>query len=195
MVNATHIQKYGNQLAVLFDDGTRKLAYQSLGGMWVISGTGGGTTPPPTGDWQWPIDINACSVTDPYGWRTDPITGDPEFHAGIDFSNGSFLGTPIWAAADGTVVQIGDNTGAIGFAVGLQHSDNSETLYFHLQYLPPVAMGDTVTMGEVIGYGNNTGSSTGSHLHFQCQNSVNMDSTDTVDPVLYMRARGASELP
>lgn len=195
MANVTRVQKYGNNLAVIFDDGTQKFAYPTVGGIWLVSGTGGGTTSPPGGLWQWPIDTSVCTVTDPYGNRTDPVTGEPEFHAGIDFSSASFLGTPIWAAAAGTVVQIGDNTGAIGFAVGLKHSDNSETLYFHLQYLPPVAVGDTVTEGQVIGYGNNTGSSTGSHLHFQCQTSVNESSSYTVDPVIYMRDRGAPELP
>ena len=103
----------------------------------------------------------AC-VTDPYGYRTNPITGNYQLHNGIDLA--ANRGTPIYAAKTGTV-----STAASGYGWGnyvvINHGDGYSTLYAHQDYYI-VSVGDTVTQGQVIGYVGSTGNSTGPHLHF-----------------------------
>lgn len=103
----------------------------------------------------------AC-VTDPYGYRTNPITGNYQLHNGIDLA--ANRGTPIYAAKTGTV-----STAASGYGWGnyvvINHGDGYSTLYAHQDYYI-VSEGDTVTQGQVIGYVGSTGNSTGPHLHF-----------------------------
>lgn len=103
----------------------------------------------------------AC-VTDPYGYRTNPITGNYQLHNGIDLA--ANLGTPIYASKSGTV-----STAASGYGWGnyvvINHGDGYSTLYAHQDYYV-VSEGDTVTQGQVIGYVGSTGNSTGPHLHF-----------------------------
>ncbi len=103
----------------------------------------------------------AC-VTDPYGYRTNPITGNYQLHNGIDLA--ANRGTPIYASKTGTV-----STAASGYGWGnyvvINHGDGYSTLYAHQDYYI-VSEGDTVTQGQVIGYVGSTGNSTGPHLHF-----------------------------
>lgn len=103
----------------------------------------------------------AC-VTDPYGYRTNPITGNYQLHNGIDLA--ANRGTPIYAAKTGTV-----STAASGYGWGnyvvINHGDGYSTLYAHQDYYI-VSEGETVTQGQVIGYVGSTGNSTGPHLHF-----------------------------
>ena len=103
----------------------------------------------------------AC-VTDPYGYRTNPITGNYQLHNGIDLAANQ--GTPIYASKTGTV-----STAASGYGWGnyvvINHGDGYSTLYAHQDYYI-VSEGDTVTQGQVIGYVGSTGNSTGPHLHF-----------------------------
>lgn len=49
---------------------------------------------------QWPLPV-AGTITSPQGYRTDPITGEASYHSGTDIAVPE--GTPILAAADGTV--------------------------------------------------------------------------------------------
>ena len=101
-------------------------------------------------------------MTDPYGYRTNPITGNYQLHNGIDLA--ANRGTPIYAAKTGTV-----STAASGYGWGnyvvINHGDGYSTLYAHQDYYI-VSEGDTVTQGQVIGYVGSTGNSTGPHLHF-----------------------------
>jgi murein DD-endopeptidase MepM/ murein hydrolase activator NlpD len=101
------------------------------------------------------------SVTDSFGTRR----GD-KFHQGIDI--GAPAWTPILAAADGVVLQAGRLADGAGNGVILRHDQGWETRYFHMVSADlPVATGDSVLAGQVIGNVGSTGDSTGPHLHFE----------------------------
>jgi len=87
-------------------------------------------------------------------------------HNGIDY--GIPNGTPIVAAADGTVDKAEFEDGGYGFFVKMSHMDGKQkyyTYYGHLQSFS-VKPGQKITAGTVVGLSNNTGASTGPHLHF-----------------------------
>lgn len=89
-------------------------------------------------------------------------------HNGIDFA--AAVGTPVHAAADGIVVGLGDtDTACPGASYGrwalIQHGNGLSTLYAHLSVIS-VSSGETVAMGDRIGYSGETGYATGPHLHF-----------------------------
>jgi peptidoglycan hydrolase FlgJ len=98
-----------------------------------------------------------------FGTRRDPIHGRPRFHKGIDIAAPS--GTPIQAAAAGTVVFAGRNKG-YGNMVMIEHADGRRTLYAHARQLF-VTPGERVTAGQTIAAVGSTGRSTGPHVHFE----------------------------
>lgn len=87
-------------------------------------------------------------------------------HAGTDFAVP--IGTPIFAAMDGTVQKAGTNaiTGRTGIGAFLGHDGGRNTYYGHLSKLL-VQVGDVVKAGQQIALSGNTGKSTGPHLHFE----------------------------
>lgn len=84
-------------------------------------------------------------------------------HEGIDISGGS--GTPIAAAASGTVIVAGWN-GGYGNLVVVDHGGGLSTAYAHLSSIA-VSAGQGVGQGTVVGGMGTTGNSTGVHLHFE----------------------------
>jgi murein DD-endopeptidase MepM/ murein hydrolase activator NlpD len=98
-----------------------------------------------------------------YGWRKDPITGEREFHHGVDIVAPS--GADVRAPADGIVVSAG-RIGGYGKVVDVSHGHGYVTRYGHLSKISVVA-GDTVRRGEVLGLVGSTGRSTGPHLHYE----------------------------
>jgi hypothetical protein len=102
-------------------------------------------------------------VTSPFGWRTDPITGSPRFHGGIDIA--SPMGTPVYAPQAGYVVYSGAY-GGYGNVVVLDHGNSLYTVYGHNSQLL-VRAGQTVYRGQMISLVGSTGRSTGPHLHFE----------------------------
>ncbi|MCM8711569.1 peptidoglycan DD-metalloendopeptidase family protein [Clostridium sp. SYSU_GA19001] len=84
-------------------------------------------------------------------------------HEGLDIA--ADLGTPIYAALDGTVTYSGWATG-YGMLIKLKHKDGLETYYGHCSKLL-VSEGQTVKKGDKIGEVGSTGNSTGPHLHFE----------------------------
>src|SRR5680860_1063861 len=105
-------------------------------------------------------------ITSDYGYRVHPIYGTRRLHAGTDFGSG--CGTPVKAAASGSVVRAGRN-GGYGNQIVVNHGaiggDGVATSYNHLSRY--ARTGGSVSRGEVIGYVGTTGSSTGCHLHFE----------------------------
>ena len=103
--------------------------------------------------------------TSGYGWRDDPLTSDgsEDFHLGLDLAAAE--GTPVYAAADGTVRWSGLGQ-SYGNYLRILHEGGDETLYAHMQYLF-VHPGQRVTQGQVIGTVGQTGDVTGPHLHFE----------------------------
>lgn len=105
----------------------------------------------------------AGPIRSPFGWRTDPLHGNRQFHTGIDFA--CAIGTPIRAAADGQVVFVGWK-GGYGTTVILRHASGYTTLYAHLSR-GAVVQGQFVKAGQVIAYSGDSGRTTGPHLHFE----------------------------
>ena len=133
------------------------------GGGEVMSPDG---TRAPTGTLQWPLPV-AGTITSQFGHRIDPITGEASSHIGTDIACAE--GTPILAAADGTVTVANglDNWGgSYGYYIQIDHGGGLETLYAHCSSIC-VTTGQQVQAGEVIGYVGHTGRATGSHLHLE----------------------------
>ncbi len=107
----------------------------------------------------WPVRGRLSSY---FGYRNDPFTGVRRFHAGIDIVTDT--GTPIRAAAAGTVSDVGYNAN-FGNYIIMSHAGGIQTLYGHLSS-STVAKGAKVGQGAMIGLSGNTGYSTGPHLHF-----------------------------
>ena len=84
-------------------------------------------------------------------------------HAGIDI--GAPTGTPIKAAASGTVTFSGWS-GGYGYVVKMDHGNGVSTVYAHCSQLL-VSVGETVSQGDIIAKVGSTGNSTGSHLHLE----------------------------
>ena len=107
--------------------------------------------------------IPGASLGSPFGLRNDPLGGGAGFHPGVDLDAG--WGTPIHAAATGTVVVAGD-CGGYGNCVVIDHGSSLATLYAH-QSEVLVQVGERVDVGQTIGLVGSTGMSTGPHLHFE----------------------------
>ncbi len=108
----------------------------------------------------WPVP---GPITSGYGWRIHPIFHTQEFHTGIDIA--ADWGTPIQAAADGTVIFTGW-MGGYGMLVILDHGSGLSTTYSHLSSYA-VRAGERVQRGHVIARIGSTGWSTGPHLFFE----------------------------
>ena len=124
------------------------------------------STRTPTGTLQWPLPV-AGAITSQFGHRVDPITGEVSSHTGTDIACAE--GTPILAAADGTVtVANGLDSwgGSYGYYIQIDHGGGLETLYAHCSSIC-VTTGQQVQAGQVIGYVGHTGRATGSHLHLE----------------------------
>ncbi len=136
-------------------------------GQLAAAQSGGDTTPSAQG-LIWPV---SGPVTSPFGYRWGRL------HAGIDI--GVPYGTPIHAAAAGTVVLAGW-TGGYGNYTCIDHGGGLATCYAH-QSSYAVSPGAQVSQGQVIGYVGSTGHSFGAHLHFE----VRINGTP-VDPLGYL---------
>ncbi len=110
-----------------------------------------------------PLQTTAWRVSDAYGTRRDPFTGEERFHHGVDLACAE--GTAVLAVREG-VATAARRSDSYGICLQVLHPDGSETLYAHLQYLY-VRPGETVQAGQVLGTAGQTGRATGAHLHFE----------------------------
>ena len=112
---------------------------------------------------DFPMQAGDYSLTSGYGYRSDPFTGEIKFHGGQDL--GATEGTPILAAADGTVT-VANTTDSWGYGWGyyvkINHNGTYDTLYAHCSIIA-VTRGQEVKKGKVIAYIGSTGASTGPH--------------------------------
>lgn len=109
--------------------------------------------------------LNIKRISDWFGHRKKhPILHVPTTHRGIDISGK--IGTPIIAAADGTVVDIKYSNRGYGNNVYVHHKNGYSTFYAHLDSIL-VEKGDTVAVGDTIATLGSTGMSTGPHLHYE----------------------------
>jgi murein DD-endopeptidase MepM/ murein hydrolase activator NlpD len=99
------------------------------------------------------------------GRRFHPVLKTYRRHDGIDYSAGT--GTPVRAAANGTVVRAG-RAGGYGNLVEIRHRNGITTRYAHLSVITPgLRPGRSVSQSEVIGKVGSTGTSTAPHLHYE----------------------------
>ena len=140
----------------------------------VVKGTkrvysGNWTPAVSSGSWGWPT-VSPFMITTYFEYRWG------SFHDAIDISGCGF-GSPIFAIENGTVLQTvsscGDNGSygnycgdGYGNYVWIAHPENVYAIYAHLTHNVTVYPGQQVTKGQIIGYMGNSGSSTGTHLHF-----------------------------
>lgn len=104
-----------------------------------------------------------AAVSSPFGLRSDPFTGEADFHYGIDLAAAE--GTGVTAFAAGTVRTVGDSA-VLGNYLILDHGEEYSTLYAHCSRVLAAA-GAEVSRGETIAEVGQTGSATGAHLHFE----------------------------
>jgi murein DD-endopeptidase MepM/ murein hydrolase activator NlpD len=147
----------------------------------------------PPGTWRAPVVATLGS-----GFRSP---GRP-MHDGVDLT--SPRNTPVHAASNGTVITVVCNASTgncdvdgnpqvrgCGWYVEIEHAGNVVTRYCHLVRRPEVTVGQPVDGGTVIGYVGTSGNSSGPHLHFEVHvNAPPADSSNAVDPVLFMRRAG-----
>ena len=127
----------------------------------------------PPGTWTWPI---TGPITSGFGLRWGRL------HAGVDV--GAPIGTPVYAASNGTVVAAGPARG-YGQWVKISHPGGISTVYGHISAWT-VTVGQAVEPGQLIAYSGNEGRSTGPHLHFETR----LDG-QPVDPISLYAAHGS----
>jgi murein DD-endopeptidase MepM/ murein hydrolase activator NlpD len=110
--------------------------------------------------------VEGGTLSSGFGWRGHAMGGGSVGrHQGIDIV--ASKGTPVRAAADGTIVDVGPR-GAYGRFVLVRHTDGIETAYAHLsRFAPDLKAGRTVQQGEIIGFVGSTGRSNAPHLHYE----------------------------
>ena len=132
--------------------------------------------PTGTGALAWPIE--SVVITQRFGKTVDAkrlyVSGS---HSGVDFR--APVGTPVYAAADGTVEGVGDTDktcprASFGKWVFIRHNNGLSTAYGHLSLIKATA-GQVVKKGDLIAYSGRTGHATGPHLHLTvyASNGVN----------------------
>ncbi len=116
-------------------------------------------------------------LTDGFGGRSDPFTGEQGTHSAIDIS--SAVGQPVRAPADGIVVK-SEWANGYGNVIYISHGYGYSTRYGHLSSFA-VKPGQHVKRGDVIAYVGSTGRSTGPHLHYEVRLNNN-----PVNPLEYI---------
>lgn len=101
--------------------------------------------------------------TSPFGPRGTRV------HEGLDLQ--ATEGTPIYAAARGRVVYVGENISGYGLTVILMHANRFSTLYAHTSQVR-VELGQEVKRGDAIAYAGDTGNATAAHLHFEVRHEL-----------------------
>jgi len=117
-------------------------------------------------------------------------------HNGIDW--GIPTGTPIVAAADGTVDKVDFENGGYGNFVKMSHMDGDTKYYTYYAHLhsTSVKAGQKISTGTVVGLSNNTGASTGPHLHFGIKiDGQNPAYKGYLDPMPYLTGTATPTSP
>ena len=122
--------------------------------------------------------VNAGWLSSYYGKRTDPFTGKPANHTGIDFAGK--IGNDIIAVADGVVTWSGNRFG-YGLMVEINHGNGYATRYAHNSE-NLVDVGEEVKKGQIVALMGRTGRATGPNLHFEV-----LQNGRRVNPVNYIR--------
>ena len=117
------------------------------------------------------------TMTSPFGWRADPVSGEERFHYGLDIAGAE--GDSVSCFADGSVGTVGESA-LLGNYVTVNHDLGFSTLYAHCSAIA-VSAGQRVQKGEVIASVGATGNATGPHLHFEVH-----DGGQYLNPIYYV---------
>lgn len=123
-------------------------------------GIAGNYVPSGPGTFAWPV---SGTITSPFGWRSNPFGGAPEFHQGLDIA--APTGTTLTASAGGTVL-MAQWYGGYGNYILIDDGGGYSTGYGHLSAFY-VSAGQQVKQGQAIGAVGCTGECTGPHVHFE----------------------------
>ncbi|WP_336770219.1 peptidoglycan DD-metalloendopeptidase family protein [Bacillus bombysepticus] len=130
-----------------------------------------------------PLKAGSYRISSPYGYRSDPFTGERWFHNGMDYA--APVSTPIYAAADGEVLYSGKASG-FGHWIVIAHNNGLYTIYGHMYGDQLYAkVGQKVKRGQHIAGVGSDGQSTGPHLHFSVANGFSGSKFSYVDPRNY----------
>lgn len=139
------------------------------------------------GDVQWPF-LTGVPITTDFGPRVPPCGGCSSFHKGIDMNPGD--GSPIQAIANGVVTEVSaTDSGGLGVYAVIEHTIDGETVssvYAHMRVgTLAMSVGESVSVGQLVGNVGNTGQSTGPHLHFE----ILLDGVTPTDPFAWLTER------
>ena len=115
-----------------------------------------------------------------YGVRSDPFSGEPAIHRGVDFAGTE--GDPVLATAGGIVTWAGERFG-YGLMVEIEHADGYRSRYGHAKAIK-TEIGQLVKKGQQIATIGNTGRSTGPHVHYEI-----LKDGQQIDPMLFVNRR------
>lgn len=104
------------------------------------------------------------TLSSPFGYRSDPISGETRYHDGQDFAMKP--GTPVYTTGDGVVEYVKFSFTGYGNEVLIDHGFGYKTRYAHMSIIS-VAEGMKLKRGDCIGESGNSGKSTGPHLHYE----------------------------
>lgn len=173
-------------------DGDIEASYGSGSGGWLPVGMLGNEEKlsPPANALFSPIIVTAPAkaplsgrITSGFGYRIHPVTGESDFHTGIDIA--APTGTSVTAVFPGYVEEV-KSSSIYGNVIVLLHSGGLKTIYSHCDMIL-AGVGIYVRQGERIALVGSTGISTGPHLHFEIQlNGVYADPMWIFDKEMFL---------
>jgi len=126
-------------------------------------------------------------LTNEFGPQIHPLNGEWYLHKGIDIAYG--MGTPIFTAAAGTIIDKGYEPNGFGYYVEIDHGNGYSTRYCHMQTTALFDIDDVVKRGDNIGQMGNSGLSNGPHLHFEIHYE-----NEPIDPEQYITLSKRSDI-
>lgn len=121
--------------------------------------------------------VNSGWLSSYYGMRSDPFTGNPAMHKGIDFAGK--IGDDVVATGAGIITWSGDRYG-YGLMIEIDHGNGLLSRYGHNKSLE-VSVGEVVTKGQRVAIMGSTGRSTGAHVHYEV-----LKNGKQIDPLPYV---------
>jgi murein DD-endopeptidase MepM/ murein hydrolase activator NlpD len=118
------------------------------------------------------------TITSLFGYRSDPITGEKDFHKGIDIA--APVGTSVTSVLGGKVVNIGYDS-SYGNFVEVQSQSGISEFFAHLSKIT-VSKGQNISIGGTIGNVGSTGRSTGYHLHYEIRKNG-----EAINPIDFLK--------
>lgn len=150
----------------------------AAGDVLIIPGAEQHSTAKPSSGTKKPASGGSSTSVATSGYFRNPVPGailTQSIHGNNGVDIGAPAGTPIYAAAAGTVIVSKGNggwNGGYGSYVVITHANGTQTLYAHMSK-DVATVGAKVSAGDIIGYVGRTGEATGNHLHFEVRGGTN----------------------